>query len=197
MISTADRPDSFDTAQRSFRLQEMDELFERVRRGEYIAFEIMFKKCYSSLVSYSNRLVLSPELAEEIVDDVFFTLWNNREKITISTSFQAYLVRCVRNRSLDSLRKLKHERKNSLLEHAESLPCKQSIAYEMMVADELHHRIRAAVSILPKQCRLIFQMSREEDLQYKEIARKLNISIKTVDTQMGRALKHLRKAIAL
>jgi RNA polymerase sigma-70 factor (ECF subfamily) len=65
-----------------------------------------------------------------------------------------------------------------------------------MMLEELNHRIHAAVRILPKQCRLIFQMSREQDLKYKDIARELNISIKTVDTQMGRALKHLRKVIA-
>ena len=155
----------------------MDELFQRVARGEYIAFETIFKKTYQNLCFYSNRFVMSPQLAEEIVDDVFFNLWNNREKIQISSSFQAYLITSVRNRSLDCLRKLKREKKRSLLEHAESLPCKQSIAYESMMLEELNHRIHAAVRILPKQCRLIFQMSREQDLKYKDIARELNISI--------------------
>jgi hypothetical protein len=62
----------------------MDELFQRVARGEYIAFETIFKKTYQNLCFYSNRFVMSPQLAEEIVDDVFFNLWNNREKIQIS-----------------------------------------------------------------------------------------------------------------
>jgi RNA polymerase sigma-70 factor (ECF subfamily) len=181
----------------SSSFEELDQLFHRVTRGDYTAFERIFKKNYHLLCAYSNKLVLNPQLAEEIVDDVFFSLWKNRERIEINTSFQAYLVTSVRNRSLDCLRQLKHEKRKSLLEHAETLPCKQSIAYETMMVEELHHRIHAAVRILPTQCRIIFQMSREEDLKYKDIAQRLNISIKTVDTQIGRALKHLRKVIAL
>jgi len=177
-------------------MKGMDQLFYRVTLGDYTAFERIFKMNYSSLCAYSNRLVMSPQLAEEIVDDVFFSLWNNRNKIQISTSFQAYLITCVRNRSLDCLRHLKREKRRSLLEHAETLPCKQSIAYESMILEELNHRIHAAVRILPTQCRIIFQMSREENLKYKDIAERLNISVKTVDTQIGRALKHLRKVIS-
>jgi RNA polymerase sigma-70 factor (ECF subfamily) len=90
---------------------------------------------------------------------------------------------------------MKHEH-NMALENASSIPCKESIAYEAMNYAELHQRIKAAIQSLPKQCRLIFQMSREQDLKYKEIAESLNLSIKTVDTQMGRALKYLRKTIA-
>lgn len=172
-------------------------MFHRVTLGDYTAFENIFKKNYRGLCAYSNRLVMSPQLAEEIVDDVFFSLWKNREKIEINTSFQAYLIASVRNRSLDSLRRLKHEKRQSVLEQAEALPCKQSIAYETMMLEELNGRIHAAVRILPTQCRIIFQMSREEDLKYKDIAQRLNISIKTVDTQIGRALKHLRKVVPL
>jgi RNA polymerase sigma-70 factor (family 1) len=189
--------DTFVGHPRPSSFEEMEHLFHRVTQGDYMAFEAIFKKHYHRLCAYSNRLVMNPQLAEEIVDDVFFSLWKNREKIEISTSFQAYLVTSVRNRSLDCLRQLKHEKRKSLLEHAETLPCKQSIAYETMMLEELHHRIHAAVRILPTRCRIIFQMSREEDLKYKDIARKLNISVKTVDTQIGRALKHLRKAIAI
>ena len=173
----------------------MDALFERVALGDHSAFEQLFKRNYRALCSYSNRLVMHHQLAEEIVDDVFSNLWKNRNRIRITTSFQAYLVTCVRNRSLDCLRQLKQEKRRSLLEHDESLPCRQSIACETMMLEELRHRIHAAVRILPEQCRIIFQMSREEDLRYQDIARKLNISVKTVDTQIGRALKHLRKVI--
>jgi RNA polymerase sigma-70 factor (ECF subfamily) len=174
----------------------IDLLFSRVRKDDYTAFESIFKNNYHALCSYSNRFVLSRQLAEEIVDDVFCTLWKNRKKIRITTSFYAYLATSVRNRSLDSLRKLKQEKRKSVLQHAEAIPCGQSIAYEMMMLNELNERIEAAVRILPRQCRIIFLMSREEDLKYKDIAEKLNISIRTVDTQIGRALKQLRKVIA-
>lgn len=175
--------------------ESMDLLFQRMKNDDYTAFEEIFKNNYRALCSYSNQLVISPQLAEEIVDDVFFNLWKNRKKIHITCSFQSYLIISIRNRSLDCLRKSKGE-KQYLLEHAESVQCKQSIAYEVMVYEELCRHIERAINELPEQCRVVFQLSRDQGLPYKEIARALNISIKTVDTQIGRALKYIRKTIA-
>lgn len=176
--------------------ESLDSLFQRVAGSDdYGAFEKIFKGSYKSLCSFANRIVRSHELAEEIVDDVFCNLWKNRGRIQITSSFRSYLITSVRNKSLDCLRKRKNE-KNSVLESASSVPCRQSIAYENMAFEELSHRIETAIQELPRQCRTIFLMSRDQDLKYKEIAEILNISIKTVDTQMGRALKYLRKTIA-
>jgi len=172
----------------------IDCLFQRVVNDDYHAFERIFKDTFKTLCTYSHKLVRSRQIAEEIVDDVFFNLWRNRKKIQITSSFQAYLLTSVRNKSLDNLRKVKHE-KNTVLESAGSIACRQSIAHEKLIFEELTVHIEAAVDRLPKQCRIIFLMSREQDLKYKEIARALNISVKTVDTQMGRALKHLRKEV--
>jgi RNA polymerase sigma-70 factor (ECF subfamily) len=173
----------------------IDFLFDRVSaQDDYRAFQKIFVSTYKSLCSYSNKVVKSRELAEEIVDDVFFSLWHNRKRIRITSSFQSYLLTSVRNKSLDELRKAKHGRV-TLLDIATTVPCGQSIAYEKLIYDELNLRIEAAVTGLPTQCRIIFLMSREQDLKYKEIASALNISIKTVDTQIGRALKHLRKHV--
>ena len=115
-------------------------------------------------------------------------------EIQITASFHSYLLAAVRNKSYDWLRKLRHE-KITLLENAATVACGQSIAHETLIYDELHEQVEAAIQGLPKQCRMIFLMSRDQDLKYKEIAEILNISIKTVDTQMGRAFKYLRKAI--
>ena len=196
-------PQSFVTQQplqysnfRTDARESLDNLFQRVAGGDdYFAFEKIFKSSYKSLCSFANRIVRSHELAEEIVDDVFCNLWKNRARIQITSSFRSYLITSVRNKSLDCLRKRKNE-KNSVLESASSVPCRQSIAYENMAFEELSRRIEAAIQELPRQCRTIFLMSRDQDLKYKEIAEILNISIKTVDTQMGRALKYLRKTIA-
>jgi RNA polymerase sigma-70 factor (ECF subfamily) len=179
---SADQPDS------------IDRLFQRVVDDDHSAFEQIFKSTYKTLCAYSNKLVKRHEIAEEIVDDVFFNLWRNRKKIQITNSFHSYLFTSIRNKSLDTLRKLKHERK-TVLDGAETIACKQSIAYESLIFEELNARMEAAVSGLPNQCRIIFLMSREQDLKYKEIAVALNISIKTVDTQMGRALRYLRKQL--
>jgi RNA polymerase sigma-70 factor (family 1) len=175
--------------------ENLDELFRRVIEDDYSAFEKIFKTTYKSLCNYACHVVKSHELAEEIVDDVFFNLWKNRKKILINASFRSYLMASIRNKSLDCLRKIKHE-KNTVLESAATVPCKQSIAFETLCFEELAGQIEVAIQELPKQCRTIFLMSRDQDLKYKEIAERLNISIKTVDTQMGRALKHLRKSIS-
>lgn len=180
---------------RILQSDNLDELFQRVINDDYSSFEKIFKNNYKSLCTYACHVVKSHELAEEIVDDVFCNLWKNRKKIQITSSFRAYLLTSIRNKSLDCLRKMKHE-KNAVLESAATVPCKQSIAYETLFFEELNGRIEAAIQGLPRQCRTIFLMSRDQDLKYKEIAELLNISIKTVDTQMGRALKYLRKSIS-
>jgi RNA polymerase sigma-70 factor (ECF subfamily) len=175
--------------------ENLDALFQRVLAEDYSAFERIFKLTYKSLCTFSNKIVGTYEIAEEVVDDVFCNLWKKRDRIQIDTSFRSYLFTAVRNKSLDSLRKMRRE-KNATLESADDIVCKQAIAYERMAFDELSHRIDRAIQELPRQCRAIFLMSRDQDLKYREIAEILNISIKTVDTQMGRALKSLRKAIA-
>src|SRR5688572_22562608 len=107
-----------------FRPVESNEsLFQRVKNDDAAAFGIIFKKYYRALCAYAYQLVISRELAEEIVDDVFFNLWNNRKKINISSSFQAYLMISIRNRSVDCLRKMKGERKY-VLNHAEKVVCR-------------------------------------------------------------------------
>ena len=175
--------------------EAIDSLFTRMVEDDYDAFEKLFHLCYRCLCSYSRQLVICSHLAEEIVDDVLFSLWCNRRKIRITTSFRAYLVKCVRNRSLDSLRRKKGVR-IYMLDHAAAMECKQSIAHDVLIVDELQRQIEGVIDRLPSQCQTIFRLSREEDLSYKEIALRLNISVKTVDTQICRALRVIRRTIA-
>jgi RNA polymerase sigma-70 factor (ECF subfamily) len=172
----------------------LDALFLQVEGDNYRAFEAIFKRTYPSLCTYANRIVKDRELAEELVDDVFCNVWRNRKRIQIKASFRSYLIASVRNKSFDCLRKLKN-RRNLALDTVSEVANGQSIALEEIIFEELNQQIEGAIQALPRQCRTIFQMSRNEDLRYKEIAAILQISIKTVDTQMGRALKHLRKAV--
>lgn len=170
----------------------VDALFQRVvYSDDQQAFELIFDATYTLLCGIALRLTKSAESAEEIVDDVFCSFWKNRNKIVITTSFTPYLIASVRNRSLDYLRKIKNE-KSSILEAASGLASSDTIASDLLAYNELNSFMAATINALPPQCRQIFTMSREQDLTYKEIAEKLGISIKTVDTQMGRALKHIR-----
>jgi RNA polymerase sigma-70 factor (ECF subfamily) len=173
----------------------LDNLFQKVvYSDDQAAFGQIFDATYSLLCGISFRMTKSVESSEEIVDDVFCSFWRNRRKINITTSFNLYLIASVRNRSLDYLRKLKNE-KSSPLEDISQIASVEIIASDAMAYEELKEHITAAIQSLPRQCRLIFTMSREQDLTYKEISDKLGLSIKTVDTQMGRALKHMRSEL--
>jgi RNA polymerase sigma-70 factor (ECF subfamily) len=170
----------------------VDDLFQRVAQADdRQAFETIFNKNYKSLCRLSGRMVQSMQMAEEIVDDVFYHFWKNRKNIRITSSFNSYLLVSVRNRSLDYLRRAKNQH-TTTLDSVLEVPCTVSMACDHMAYQELNQHIAHAIQSLPDRCRLIFTMSRDQDLSYREIAEKLSLSIKTVDTQMGRALKHLR-----
>ncbi len=173
-----------------------EKLFERVtQQSDYKAFEVLFHKYYEYLCNYALKFVPSPQIAEEVVSDVFYKVWKNRERIEIKTSFESYVFKAVKNQSLDFLK----SKANAIAYKTESMP----VIYDgvtdspedQMVIKELDSKIEAAIESLPPQCKMIFKSSRLQGLKYTEIAEKLNISVKTVETQMGRALKHLRQAL--
>ena len=175
----------------------LDVLFQQVVEEDCsYAFEEIFRRMFKPLCALAKSLVKNNQVAEEIVDDVFCNLWRNRDRIQITVSFRSYLLTSVRNKSFDCLRKMKSEKKAVIIELASGMACNQYMAYEKLAYEELSSNLETAILRLPKQCRVIFLMSREDELKYKEISKILNISVKTVDTQMGRALKHLRKAVS-
>jgi RNA polymerase sigma-70 factor (family 1) len=173
---------------------DLETLFFKVTRDDdYTAFETLFRKMYAPLCHFCYKFVNTYEVAEELVSDVFYTIWKNRKELTVSSP-GAYLFTAVRNRSYDHLRKVK---KSILcdLENASHVPSEVSDSQLQMIESELTQQIDSSIARLPKQCRHIFELSRDYGMKYKDIAATLNISIKTVETQMGRALKHLRKAL--
>ncbi|RAJ21153.1 RNA polymerase sigma-70 factor [Pedobacter cryoconitis] len=154
------------------------------------AFEHLFKAHYKALHVYVNTMIRDPEIAEEIVQNRFMKFWEKRELLNIQTSVKAYLYKCVHN---DTLNFLKHEkvkmRHQNFTMHSvqESEPASHRVEL-----NELASKIHGAMEDLPEQCRLIFHMSRFEELKYREIADQLGLSIKTVESQMGKALRILR-----
>lgn len=139
-------------------------------------------------------MVRSRAVAEEIVQDVMLELWKRRESIDRDSSPQAYLFQSTRNRSLNHLR---HER---VEKHAEPMigreEAQDSTAHSLMVEDEIHVAMKRAVEKLPTRCREVFDLSRTHNLKYAEIAEVLGISVKTVEAQMGKALRILREELA-
>ena len=133
--------------------------------------------------------------AEEIVQEMFFNFWQKKDKMDISTSLEAYLFRSVRNACLNYLKHLKVREEHRLATNAE-LRRKEQEVHDRMEALELQERIDRIIEQLPPERQKIFKMSRFEELKYKEIAEKLNISVKTVEVQMSKALKFLRMNLA-
>jgi len=138
--------------------------------------------------------VRSRAVAEELVQDVMLELWKRRETLAEESSPQAYLFQATRNRALNHIRHARIERLGE--PHATRPEAVDSTAHSLVVEEEMHVAVKKAVDRLPDRCREVFVLSRTHGLKYAEIATALGISIKTVEAQMGKALKTLREELA-
>ncbi len=170
--------------------QSEQALIARLNRGDKSALEYLFKKYYTYLCAYSARFVDGPELAEEIVQEVFVKLWEKHSEIVIRTSIKAYLFRSVHNFAINQYHQQK-VRDNYKL-HVEETRLFDEV-HEQLVGQELEEGLQKAMGKLPEKRRQIFELSRMQGLKYKEIADQLNISIKTVEGQISKALIQIRE----
>jgi RNA polymerase sigma-70 factor, ECF subfamily len=170
------------------------ELFARLRAGEQAAFDAIFRAHYAALVGLAEGMLRSRAAGEDVVQEVMLELWRRRETVMIQESLRAYLVRSTRNRALNQIRHAKVQRKAEpeLARDEAVVPTGASL----LVAGELRKAITAAVAELPPACREVFMLSRTQGLRYAEIAETLGISVKTVESQMGKALRHMRNRLA-
>lgn len=173
--------------------EEVKLLFEAIKMDDEKAFEQIFHHYYNNLCFYTYRIVQDEIQAEEVVQDLFVKIWEKRRNINIESSVQSYLFRSAKNMALNII-----EHNNIKLRHAQTVLSKKN---EYESTDEgytevgLAEKVEESIQSLPEKRREIFRMSREEGLKYKEIADKLNISIKTVEAQMGLAMKYLRNRL--
>jgi RNA polymerase sigma-70 factor (ECF subfamily) len=178
----------------SLKVLDNSELFDRLRQGDETAFDEIFRAWYPSLVRTAESIARSRAVAEEIVQDVMLELWRRRESLARDTSPQAYLFQSTRNRALNHVR---HERVERKVEPV--LTARSDIdasAPAELVEEEIEVALRSAVAELPERCREVFELSRNSGLKYSEIAAVLGISVKTVEAQMGKALRSLRVKLA-
>jgi RNA polymerase sigma-70 factor (ECF subfamily) len=174
-------------------LNEKQQL-RKIRKGDIASFEKLFYRFYQGMFHYAESLVRKEEVAEEVVQDVFCNIWKNRESLWITTSWQSYLYRSVYNNSMMYLRK---HRRELLLDDTLSVedgtgppdPL-QEIQYR-----EITDLVTRTIEDLPARTREIFRLNRQEGLKYREIAERLSISVKTVEANMGKALKALRNSL--
>lgn len=166
-------------------------ILKHIKTGDIKQFELLFKEYYEMLCQFAIKYVKNTEESEGVVQDTFYNIWKNKEKLNITTSFKSYLFSAVRNNCLQVLRTrsldIKYE--NYYKSHYVNESINPS---DELNAKELSKVINNALNSLPERCRQIFKMSRYEGLKYHEIAEKLSISIKTVEANMGKALKHFR-----
>ena len=165
--------------------------FLAISQGNKQAFESLFRKYYRVLCEYARGILGDRELAEDVVQDAFIYLWNNRTVIDIHLSVKSYLYTSVRHGALNVLKKQLLERKHSpqLTEFVEFL---QTSDYSDEEQEEIN-RIRKVMEELPKQCLKVFLMSAIDGKKYQEIADELDISINTVKTHITKAYRLIRE----
>ena len=177
-------------------VSENEILIKGLSEGGTRTYEALFKRYYPKLTFYANRFVNDINVAEEVTGEVFTVLWEKREQLNFSVSVNSYLYKMTQNRCLNYLKHQKIEnlylnylQRNNLLDS-----CTEEAAHNFD-DKELAIQIQTAIDSLPEKCRRVFMMSRFEDMKYKDIAIKLDISSKTVERHMGIALEKLRRTL--
>ncbi len=156
-----------------------------------IEFELLYKQHYTRLVGFAYQYVEDSDISEDLVQEVFTNIWNQADQIEIRTTIKSYLFGAVRNASLNHL---KHEK--VVLGYAKENSGHDKVDHrDFLEMEELEKKIEQALQLLPEKRREIFEMSKLEGKKYHEIASELGISVKTVETQMSRALKVLREVL--
>ncbi len=178
-------------------MQEREqEWIDGVRNGEEAAFEHMFRAYYPRLCRFAAEYVDSANRARDLVQDVFLRIWERREDWTVQRSLKAYLYQAVRNRALNETRRkgTKDEAEDDLAYVTE--PWARPLAADAAHESALANAVEEAIDELPERRRMAFLLHRRHGFTYEEIACAMGITAKTVENQIGRALKSLREELS-
>ena len=167
------------------------EIIKQIILGDAVEFEKLFKSYFQLLVNFCYCFVEDVSIAENIVQEVFLKIWANREKLDPEIKIKFYLYRAVKNKALNHLRHLKVTKSSVEDVYSYNIPGKTP--EEEINEEEIVELLSKAIEELPEKCKIIFFMSKYDNLKYSEIAEILDISIRTVEYHMRRALKFLRK----
>ena len=180
-----------------FLLQQPSEesLLSDLQNGKEEALDTLFRSHYTYLCQVVFRMIGDRNLAEDLVQEVFYELWRKRSQLNIRQSIRAYLKRSAVNRTLNYIRDQK-----LVVDDESSMPLDlatpEAGVEQQLEAEELQQEINLAISELPERCRIVFSLSRFEHLSNQQIADQLGISIKTVENQMTKALRYLREKLS-
>ncbi len=164
---------------------------EGLKAGNKEVFDEIFRAYYGELISYCLRYVYEQDIAEDIVQDMFVKMWLRHADLQIQTSLKAYLYRATQNHALNHLNQLKIQEKYRQFVGFSAINGSESPLDKLQETD-LELKIKHAVLSLPEKRREVFELSRQEGLKNRQIAERLNISVKTVENQMTKALEQLR-----
>ena len=160
--------------------------------GDQQAFELLFRIYYVRLCRYANKYLNNPDDARDVVQEVFTKVWENRYEIDPEDSLKAYIFKITGNNSINRLRHRKVESKYNDIYKLVYADKREISSHDSLIAHELTGHLIEAKSKIPPKCRKIFDLSRMDGLKYSEIAVTLNISVKTVEAHMSKALTILR-----
>lgn len=169
-------------------------LLINLQQGDKKSFSYIFSKYYKDLVHFAFTFSKDTDTAEEIVQDVFVKFWDNRHFIHVSSSVKSYLLKATQNKCLDWLR---HQKiKEEYLKIAPYItPLSENNTDNYLLLSELQSNLDKALNSLPEEIAEAFRLSRFVDLKYSQIARKQNVSVRTVEVRISRALQLLRDAL--
>ena len=184
-------------------MQNFDDkqLLEEFRNNNIEVFEAFFKAQQPYMVAYANKFLDNWETARDIVQEIFISLWENKDKIEIHSTLKAYLFSATKNQCLNNFKHKLVEQKhtNKTLDEFRRLEyayySENDEPYLILQHKELDKKIEQIINALPEQCRLTFELSRYQGMKSKEIANKMDISVRTVETQIYRALKALKLSL--
>jgi len=166
-----------------------------LKKGDINAFEIIYSHNWSLLYAYSYNIIRNSSVCEEIVQEIFFSIWANRSELSINHSLQAYLIKAVKFKTLSYIRSEKVRKIYAASYTAFESSLIDNSNEESVQLYDLKSRIENEVAKLPQKCQQIFRLSRNEHQSIKHIAELLNISHKTVENHLTKALKHLRLSL--
>ena len=171
--------------------ENLQEILQQLQTDDKAVLKSLFQQYYLSVCRSIHRLVRDKAATEDIAQDVFIKFWEKRKQLNITSSVAAYLHRMATNEAISFLRRKKYFEPEEVIEQA--LPNNFYSGEDQLLQSELQEKITDAINSLPPKCRAVFQLSRFDGLTYQQIATQLGISIKTVENQMGKALRVLRE----
>ncbi len=173
--------------------KDQTRFIQGLKAGNQQVFKEIFDKYYEPLTKYCYLRMNSSEEAEELVQDIFVKLWQKRDSLTINTSLRAYLYRIALNRIINYQDHLRVRREHET--HVKLNSPESQNPGDALQAAEIQFLVQEVISIMPEKRRIVYELSRRDGLKYAEIAEKLNVSVKTVEAHLSKALEQLRQQL--